>query len=790
MKKLLLLITLLVISPLTHAAEPVKPQARTLIALYDSTESNIRMTFTHRFLEMPSNHLGFNIIYYDVNKPLPQITEDVAGVIIWFSPGYSVPDADSYLNWLDQVVAHNKKLVILENAGMGDKHRSKDKAMQHFNSILSYIGMQDSDQWNAVTYRTRVVYMDNSIAGFERPIGPVLPPFGFTHVIPGKAQSHLKMIAHNKEEDEAADIIITSPNGGFVGEGYAIFQVVEKDESRIIQWFINPFLFLEKALDVQFGPVPDVTTLYGKRIFYSHIDGDGWNNICEIPKYAKDKTLSAEVVRKEILEPYSDFAFSVGLIIDDIDLDCYGVGDSEKVARDIYKLSNVEASSHTHSHPLYWGYFANYSPDKEKGILNRYPTKPKLKGSMLEDIKHATSEHLWEAKPADDQAATNAQNPPDPKAVDSNKNTVKDEQGADEASQAWFEHKHYETPRSYACSPFDLNQEIGGSISRVNQLTPAGKKAKLIQWSGDTSPFEAALKATREGGYLNINGGDSRFDAEYPSYSSVAPIGLKVGNERQIYSSNSNENTYTNLWTGRFFGFRYLQKTVENTETPIRVSPFNIYFHIYSGQKMASLRAVKENLAYARTQNIIPITTSHYAEIANSFYATEIIPLTHNRWKITNNGKLQTLRFDHAFLKAIDFEHSSGVIGQNYFQGSLYALLDPSAKESIIQLTNIDKYTSAPTPSRPYLVESSWLINDLQYVKNLLIMYTQGFGPGKMKWQMPKAGEYTVKAFSAGTEPKKITEMKAATDKEGVLTFTIESKGINEETQVTIEPAN
>lgn len=767
---------------------PVAAQAegqalpRTLIALYDGKEAPVRQSYPHRFLEMPVNRLGFDMVYYDVNAPLPELTDDVYGVVIWLSAGNAVKDVIPYLEWLEKVVAAKKKLVIIENAGISGENRDKDSVMQRYNAILSYIGIQDRNLWNAVTYRTRILYMDNSIASFERPIGPILPPFGATYVIPGKAQSHLKLIPNNKPEDEAIDLIVTGQNGGFVTEGYAIFHVVEEEKSRIIQWFVNPFTFLQRALDLQLRPVPDITTINGKRIFYSHIDGDGWNNITEIPEYAKDKTIVAEVMRKEIMEKYSDLPFSVGVIINELDPNCYGVKESEDIARAIYAMPNVEPTSHTYSHPLYWGYFANYNPQKEVGVLNRYPERPKAKASIIEDIKSATSaDPAWEKEIALYKQRVKAGE------VTTSADVTGGDSHEDIASKT-FNHKQYNTPRSYACSPFNMDQEIRGSLERVKKLSPPGKKPRLLQWSGDTSPDESALAAVREGGYININGGDSRFDSEYPSYTSVAPIGLRVGKERQIYSSNSNENTYTKLWTDRFFGFRYLQSTVENTETPLRVSPFNIYFHTYSAQKKASLHAVQENLNFARTQSIIPLHTSHYVDVANGFYSAKIFDLGNNSWKIKDRGALQTLRFDNAMLKSVDFNISQGVIGQEYFQGNLYVHLDPSIEEPTIKLMDIDKFGAPPKVNIPYLVEASWMINDLKYIKKMLTIDTSGFGPGTFSWMMPTLGKYTVIATTIGEKSEKILEQHFTTNDKGLLSFIIDSKEIPPILRVTVEP--
>ena len=122
--------------------------------------------------------------------------------------------------------------------------------------------------------------------------------------------------------------------------------------------------------------------------------------------------------------------------------------------------------------------------------------------------------------------------------------------------------------------------------------------------------------------------------------------GGRVGQERQIYSAASNENTYTDLWTDRFFGYRALVETFERTESPRRLVPINLYYHIYTGEKEPSLKALLDNIEYVRARDVAPIFTSHYAAIAEGFYDTRVEKLGLNVWRIGSRGALQTLRFD------------------------------------------------------------------------------------------------------------------------------------------------
>ena len=227
-------------------------------------------------------------------------------------------------------------------------------------------------------------------------------------------------------------------------------------------------------------------------------------------------------------------------------------------------------------------------------------------------------------------------------------------------------------------------------------------------------PFEAAIEASRKAGLRNINGGDTRKDPEYPSYGWVAPIGLQSGRQRQIYASGSNENTYTNLWTERFFGFQFLIETLRNTDTPIRLKPVDIYFHMYSGEKLPSLLAVIENYKYARSQELTPIETSRFAAVAGGFYSTRLVSLGPEVWRVENRDGLQTIRFDRSTLQTVDFGRSSGVLGQRRFQGSLYVALDPAEASPVVALRAAKSLGDAESSVVPYLVDSRWEVSDLK----------------------------------------------------------------------------
>lgn len=691
---------------------------RRLIALYDGRhEMNLRYIGLHRLMEMPANRLGYKVFYHDVREPLPELGDDVQGILIWFAYGM-VPDVPAYLAWLDEQTAKGKKLVILQDFGIGEYDALSTASRLHLRAIEDRIGMRSLNKWHNLTYNARITQRDPKMVDFERKVSPPYAPFLETRAA-GKGISHLRI--ETGTEGEFSDLVITGPGGGYVAPDY-LYHLQNLRDRDVSQWYINPFKLLEASLQPPSYPIPDVTTMFGRRLFYAHIDGDGWNNLSQISQYREKMASSADVIEEEILKGYPDFPFGVGIVAGDVAENCFGTDKARKTARSTLSLPNVEATSHTYTHPLFWEFFEDYTVEKEARFDSKYPKKA---GVMAQNFSFLTGnspkDHLHEPK-------TSVKSLP-------SKGAKPVEMTAEMEMEAML--NEYDTPRSFNCVPFDEHNEIVTAMEVINALAPEGKHVKLMQWSGNTSPYERFLRKTREAGLLNLNGGESRFDGEYPSYSTLYPIGIKIGEERQIYSTASNENTYTNLWSERFFGYRYLIDTLQHTESPMRVTPFNIYFHSYSGERQASLQALKDILNAARKQKLLPIMSSEYAAIANGFYSTDVDILGPDHWRINNRGALQTLRLDRSGSKIVDESASTGVLGQTQLQDNLYIYLNPSVDKPEIKLIQRKQSYTSPVLS---LLESRWNIHSATRNGNDSIDFVlQGYGHGDMGWWVPQS---------------------------------------------------
>jgi hypothetical protein len=232
-----------------------------------------------------------------------------------------------------------------------------------------------------------------------------------------------------------------------------------------------------------------------------------------------------------------------------------------------------------------------------------------------------------------------------------------------------------------------------------------------------------------------------------------------VGNQHQVYASNSNENTYTERWSDRFFGFKYLTETLKNTNSPLRVKPHNIYFHMYSGERLPSLIAVQSNYQYARSQELTPVAASTYAAIVDGFYSAGIVELDRNRWRIENRGALQTIRLDRPGGLSLDFSRSSGVLGQRVFQDSLYVALDPADPAPVLALGH-------EPPVGPYLSHARWQISNFKSNATGFTFMAQGFGEGDTIWKVLPDRTYL---FEVRTKDGTVWQNRKSSDSNGLL---------------------
>lgn len=199
---------------------------------------------------------------------------------------------------------------------------------------------------------------------------------------------------------------------------------------------------------------------------------------------------------------------------------------------------------------------------------------------------------------------------------------------------------------------FDLDREISGSIDYINsRLAPAGKKTEVLQWSGNCRVPAVAVRKAYAAGVYNVNGGETMITESARTWTSIGPIGINRGpGAFQIFAPNQDENIYTNDWQGPFYGFSRVLETFAMTDEPLRFKPIDIYYHMYSGTKLASLRALTEIFDAVLKQPILPVYLSEYAGKVldwRTFAVAREIG-ANGRWQVRGNGTVRELHWPGA----------------------------------------------------------------------------------------------------------------------------------------------
>ncbi len=296
-------------------------------------------------LQAPLEWMGYEVEYHDVSEGLPEVgvENDYSGFIL--DETMKIPTAlmYRYADWLIERIDEGKKVVFLGSygfSGLGAKSKITER-------------LRLRGDGNALKKGAEVGFsqVDESVLNYE--VKPLPSPLGFEdHWAPESSDVFLSLLADGGEphSKQRFDAIYTTSWGGAILAPYLLFDA--SDESRLS--YIDPFAFLHRIWPGESFPVPDVTTRDGLRIFYSHIDGDGFSSLSWT---AKDKTC-AEVLYDEVLKDLP-YPITVSIIEAEIRAHIQVMNKEdqdalEKIARKIFALTNVEPASHSYSHPYIW----------------------------------------------------------------------------------------------------------------------------------------------------------------------------------------------------------------------------------------------------------------------------------------------------------------------------------------------------------------------------------------------------------------------------------------------------
>lgn len=600
----------------------IEVMPRKILVVQDrDTKETLDLSAGVRDLATPLNYLGYDVEYADFSKPLPDnITPDrYAGVVAWIARD-AVPDSDAWERWLSARVASHVPVAFFGQFGFdiaGDAGKALDLQ-----------GVQGP--W---TDPVTVVSKDPMV-GFETKTPPVA--LDLTGVKVGNKSRSLMRVSANGEQ---LDRVAVTPWGGYSLQPYA---VVTLDNIQQERWGIQPIDFVTAALRLQPMPMPDVTTENGRRLFMTHVDGDGFASRAEFP----GADYSGDALYKQI---WTKYQVPMTLSVIEGEVGPTGLYPKisprlEQIARDMFALPYVAIGTHTYSHPFQWG-----------------------------DVDGSTGARI-------------------------------DRGGGDSAFSL-----------NIPGYKFNIDREITGSIDYINsRLAPPGKRVVVLQWSGDCQPPGVVVRKVYEAGVYNFNGGDTVITKSANTWTNIAPIGVDKGpGAYQVYAPNQDENVYTNDWQGPFYGFTRVLETFDMTDKPRRFKPIDLYYHMYTGTKVASLHALDQIFQSILKQPVLPVQVTDYIQKVldwRSFAVAREVGgaagAAGGEWIVRGNGSIRELRWPKADTPAVTA--TNGVTGYTPgTDGTYIHIADGSARIAL-------RGDAKTAGGLPYIAEANGFLRDFK----------------------------------------------------------------------------
>ncbi len=570
-----------------------------------------------RVLGMPIDYLGYLARYVNVNERLPEDIDNdrYAGIVLFVD--HPVNQPGRLRNWLLGRMAAGVKVAVFQSFGF-----DLDTA------TAARLGFTIAPSVLPAGSVPRLEFLDPMLS-FERP-----PQLTSDEVLYLHAGRDIRVLGRVGMANQHGDLAGLTPWGGYVLAPFCLTQLTGDD---LLYWVVRPLEFLRQALVLPVMPVPDVTSENGRRLWFTHVDGDGFISRTE---FSGNQPFAIDALMERVIKRYP-LPITLSVIEGEIsprgrypDLSAH----MQAMARQAFALPQVELGSHGYTHVLDW-----------VRILEP--------GAPLDQLVSI----------------------PLP---------------------------------GYA---FSLEREIFGSIDYIRrELAPPGKAVRLMQWSGAANPTGAALRLAHRAGVLNINGGYTAITSSKPSWTLISGVGIDKGNGLeeedtfQIYAAEVNENIYTDDWTHAFYGMQRSLETYALTETPLRLKPVDLYYHYYSGTKLASLAALQRIYQQLLQQNLFPVFTSGYVQrVLDSRHA--VIARRGSDWRVRTGPFLRELRLPSGFYP--QWNGAQGVLGYVAGPGGVYVHLDRS--EATFTLAS-----TPPPPSVPYVALANGEIHQTQRLRD------------------------------------------------------------------------
>lgn len=307
----------------------VVPVAKRVLGFYDGQMDSFTTSQCHRMLAMPIEYNGYVPDCVDIRTTdfsRLDITR-YAGIALWVEE-QTYQQVPTIQPWLHRILGQRPILFI--------------NALPNDQGLLNKLGIQSVGEMTGnITQKTGKTWTKNHY------------PATFSQFEPHQAWAPNKLavsslISFADENGKEATMLFKAPWGGAIVSPFPVLSLANDTET----WIVDPFRLLDETLQLPTIPAADATTESGLRILTAHIDGDGFPSKGWFP----GKPYTAKVLLDHVFSHYP-LPQTVSIIEGEIGKRGLYPEQSpamERIARDIFKLPNVEIASHTFSHPFFW----------------------------------------------------------------------------------------------------------------------------------------------------------------------------------------------------------------------------------------------------------------------------------------------------------------------------------------------------------------------------------------------------------------------------------------------------
>lgn len=351
------------------------PFRRTVLALFNTVEPLEEEwdNPVHTAFELPLHWLGMRVRAHDISSgPPPEaLLEDCAAVATVFvdngkpAPEWLWPFLERTVIDGGRRVLHLRSFGPLEGPSAANSTSSGDGPSDRLERWLARLGLERSDGFARGFLAVEAKLLEPAKCALE--LDPTLDPvFGGPRSVGEQNRPWVQLRLRSDPSKRLAHPVVVGPWGGVALDPWVQWSDEHGEERH---WHLDPYAFFREALGLEGVPAPEPNLINGRRIFFLHVDGDGFESLSQVRRDA----YCANILDERVLGRY-DLPYTVSIIVASLtdDLAVVQPTDRMQLASRILMRPNIEAASHTVLHPLIW------RPDPSSG--SDEPRKNAFKG--------------------------------------------------------------------------------------------------------------------------------------------------------------------------------------------------------------------------------------------------------------------------------------------------------------------------------------------------------------------------------------------------------------------------